>query len=64
MVLIVTQPKSVTFTGEELADTLRKSSGQVFAEVLRALPRITESDGSKWVSADVIDDMAWKLESA
>lgn len=64
MVLIVTQPKSVTFTGEELADALLKGAAQVFAESLRALPRVTESDGSKWVSADVIDDMARKLESA
>lgn len=63
MVLIVAQPSSVTFTGEELADALRKSSGQVIALVLRSLPRVTEEDGSKWVSADVIDDMARKLES-
>lgn len=40
-----------------------KSAAATIAEELRKLPRVTEPDGSRWVDADMLDDLAATLEA-
>lgn len=56
------KPVRKDFTGEELADGILAASADTIAAALRALPRIVEADGSKWVNAEIIDAMASRLE--
>lgn len=52
-----------TFSADELADAFKMGAGELLASILRNLPRITEiTDGSTWVSATVIDELATSLE--
>jgi hypothetical protein len=54
---------AVLFTAEELAEAMMKSTGVAIAAALRALPRVTHDDGSLWVDAEKLDDMATRLEA-
>jgi hypothetical protein len=51
------------FTPEQLADALTEGAGALIASILRALPSVTEADGSRWVSWEVLQAIATRLET-
>ena len=57
---------AVDFTVEldtRLVSVAVRSAAATIAAELRKLPRVTETDGSRWVSSELLDEMAAKLEA-
>lgn len=47
----------------ELGKALLKGAAIATAEYLRRLPRRTDPDGSEWVDAELLEELAKKLET-